>query len=251
VGSNNQNTIFSGVMQDGGHFGGTGGSLTKIGTGTLDLTGANTYTGNTNINGGVLKVSGSTTSNTFVNPSGTLAGTGTINGSVTNNGGTVRPGDAPGTLTVNGNYTQGNGGVLNIQIAGTSPSLFSHFDVRGHATFPPPSVISGPFGAPATTGANLVLDFIDGFAPKLGEKFDFFSSGGVTGMFSNVSIEGLEPGFMFTVSPVGVGGFGLTALNNGVSSVPEQGSTFGLLLVSLLGCALFHWHSTSRRFVRS
>jgi hypothetical protein len=37
IGSNNLSTKFSGAI------GGVGGSLTKIGTGMLDLTGANTY----------------------------------------------------------------------------------------------------------------------------------------------------------------------------------------------------------------
>jgi len=85
VGSNNQDTTFSCAIQDAGQSGGTGGSLTKIGTGRLDLTGANTYTGPTKVNGVVLKVDGSITSNTFVNHGGTLTGTGTINGNVTNN----------------------------------------------------------------------------------------------------------------------------------------------------------------------
>ncbi len=40
VGSNSVSTIFSGVIQDGGSSGGTGGSLTKIGPGTLQLSGA-------------------------------------------------------------------------------------------------------------------------------------------------------------------------------------------------------------------
>jgi autotransporter-associated beta strand protein len=92
VGSNNLSTTFSGVIQDGGLFGGTGGSLTKIGSGTLTLTGANTYTGDTNVNRGVLQVDGSITSNTFVNHRSTLAGTGTIQGNVVNTDfGTIRP----------------------------------------------------------------------------------------------------------------------------------------------------------------
>ena len=45
LGSNNLSTTFSGVIQDGGTAGGAGGSLTKIGSGKLTLSGANTYTG--------------------------------------------------------------------------------------------------------------------------------------------------------------------------------------------------------------
>jgi autotransporter-associated beta strand protein len=103
IGSNNLSTTFSGVISDAGQ----GGSLTKIGTGTFILSGANTYTGDTNVNRGVLQVDGSIKSNTFVNGAGTLAGTGTINGNVTNNG-MVNPGSAgaPGMLTIVHNYTQ-------------------------------------------------------------------------------------------------------------------------------------------------
>jgi hypothetical protein len=42
LGRNNLSTTFSGVIQDGGIFGGTGGSITKVGTGTLTLSGAKT-----------------------------------------------------------------------------------------------------------------------------------------------------------------------------------------------------------------
>jgi autotransporter-associated beta strand protein len=57
VGGNNLSTTFSGVIQDGGGFSGTGGSLTKEGTGTLTLSGANAYTGGTMMNGGLIDFS--------------------------------------------------------------------------------------------------------------------------------------------------------------------------------------------------
>ena len=53
VGSNNTSTEVSGSIT------GDGGSLVKVGTGTLTLTGVNTYTGGTTINAGTLAVNGS------------------------------------------------------------------------------------------------------------------------------------------------------------------------------------------------
>ena len=52
TGGNNTSTTFSGVIQDG--VGVTG--LTKVGTGTFTLTGANTYTGGTTISAGTLQI---------------------------------------------------------------------------------------------------------------------------------------------------------------------------------------------------
>jgi fibronectin-binding autotransporter adhesin len=105
VGTNDVSTVFGGVLADGGTSGGTGGSLVKVGGGTLILSGADTYTGPTSINAGILDVNGSLASTVFVNAGGTLMGNGFIGGLVVGPGATVAPGNSIGTLTVNGNVT--------------------------------------------------------------------------------------------------------------------------------------------------
>jgi autotransporter-associated beta strand protein len=64
VGGNNQSTTFSGIITDCNNDcqavntpPNAPGVLVKVGTGTLTLTGANSYTGGTQINGGILSVS--------------------------------------------------------------------------------------------------------------------------------------------------------------------------------------------------
>jgi autotransporter-associated beta strand protein len=88
VGTNNLSTTFSGVLHPGSSGGGSGtGELTKVGSGTLTLTGANLYTTGTAVNGGTLVVSNTTGSGTGAGPvnvsAGTLGGSGIIAGAVT------------------------------------------------------------------------------------------------------------------------------------------------------------------------
>jgi autotransporter-associated beta strand protein len=98
VGSNNLSTEVSGVLR------GTGGSLVKVGTGTLTLSGTNSYTGATVVAGGTLSVTGdiSSSSGVLVGPTAMLSGTGTVPG-VLVAGGTLMPGQSVGTLNVAGN----------------------------------------------------------------------------------------------------------------------------------------------------
>jgi autotransporter-associated beta strand protein len=86
VGSNNLTTTFSGIIQD-VPSGGVGGSLTKIGTGALTLSGANTFTGGTTLEAGTLLVtttgaSATGTGSIQVN-AGTLGGTSKLSGAIT------------------------------------------------------------------------------------------------------------------------------------------------------------------------
>jgi fibronectin-binding autotransporter adhesin len=125
------NTTFAGVIADGGQDGGYGGSLIKQGSGTLILTGTNTYTGGTTVLGGVLQGTTTSLQGNIVNNAtvtfnqstdgtyfGTMSGSGsltltgsgnvTLAGANTYSGGTVVSG---GTLT--GTTTSLQGDIVN------------------------------------------------------------------------------------------------------------------------------------------
>ena len=128
VGSNNLTTGFYGVIQDGGIVGGTGGSLTKIGTGALVFSGTNTYTGGTTVQLGTLLIntkrgSGTGSGNVQVNV-GTLGGIGAIIAAVTvgtSSGASafLSPGDLNkliGTLTIRKALTFNSTGTYQCQL---------------------------------------------------------------------------------------------------------------------------------------
>lgn len=90
------------------------GSLTKTGNGILTLSANNTYTGNTNVNGGTLAVTGDTSSSNFiVNNSAILSGNGTVGNTTVKNGGVIYPTETS-TLNVDGNLTFENGSIYRL-----------------------------------------------------------------------------------------------------------------------------------------
>lgn len=114
VGSNGIDTNVSGSIVDGGIAGGVGGSIVKVGAGTLILSGYNTYTGGTTIDDGVLQLG---TSASAGHLTGTMANTATVdvvNADLTGlslyNGAFYHPGSS---VHIRGNSTAGNAYIYN------------------------------------------------------------------------------------------------------------------------------------------
>lgn len=186
VGTNNLSGTFSGLMQDGGFSGGTGGSLTKAGRGRLSLTNANTYTGGTTITNGTLLVKNTTGSATGTGAvrvnAGTLGGTGKISGAVT-----VGTGTTAGAILLAGNSAT-NPGTLTINSALTFNSLSTYRCVLSRPRVKASQVV----GLGVTINSGVPFTFLDTGTGALatGTVFTVInntSASPITGTFSNLA----------------------------------------------------------------
>jgi autotransporter-associated beta strand protein len=172
VGNRNTSTTVSGTISNvGGSTAGVGGMLSKVGTGTLTLSGANTYTGLTTVAAGTLVVNGSIPGGVVVKTGATIKGTGTIVGTVACEGGSLCAfGNSPGTITVGG---------LNLMSGSTLEYEFGATRDR---------IVLTNNGS-VTLGGLLDLSILAGFNPAPGETFQLFEGaiGSVTGAFSAIN----------------------------------------------------------------
>ncbi len=116
------------------NIGGTG-ALSKVGNGTLELGGTNTFSGSTNVEFGTLNLTGSVANGVVVSDNATLGGDGTVNGVTTVMAGVIAPGDnGVGTLTT-GNLILNEGSVLQYELG--TPDVLAASDriqVNGNLT---------------------------------------------------------------------------------------------------------------------
>ena len=204
VGNNNASSTFGGVIRNT-----TGGlSLTKIGSGTMTLTGANTYTGATTVQGGLLVLQGNSQSSSFTTASGgtlQIAGN-TPNlfyGSVTaQTGGAVEYNSA----TINGGYLRGPGTHATLPggtstFNGVTSYASTNFQQNGPTTFT-------SFTNAGRLANNAPLTWDGGFN----------TSGGSLTVNNTVTVDNWENDGVVTVNSGG-------ALNNCVNNLTSGGGS--------------------------
>lgn len=242
IGYTDASSSFSGTIQNSaGPL-----SLTKVGSGTLTLSGQATHSGSTIVSGGTLVLTGSATlsvtTNIFVSAGATLnasglaggltlgynqviSGGGAVLGSITaGSGAAVSPGGpgAAGTLTLTGNLTL-NGADLNYDL--------------GTATTPGAGVndllvVTGTLTVSGATALN--LSYLQGVPASAG-KYTLIQYGSFSGNVNNISV---PAGFVITNNTVAKAielivvhePVTLTWQGDGVANVWDTGVTANWLL---------------------
>jgi fibronectin-binding autotransporter adhesin len=176
VGALNSSTAYAGAIT------GTGG-LTKVGTGTLTLSAAQTYTGPTLVSAGTLVVNGPLASpQVDVNADATLAGTGTLVAATVNAGGILSPATATaaGTLSVGALWLK-PGALLSFE-CGPTTDLVAVTTANGLTIDGGVISLFAPGGlTPLTTnGTYTLLSYVTAFGGSAGKLSIFNSVAGKT-----------------------------------------------------------------------
>jgi len=177
------------------------GTLTKQGTGTLILSGNNTYTGGTVLAQGILEAD-----------SNKAFGT----GNVTNNGGTISE-NVPDSLTIKGNFSQSQNGTLELNIDSSDDLL----NITGEASL----------------GGTLKLNFVNNYVPDVNTAFISYGTLTNSTAFSSVQISGLSDSYKVAIDGTSlkiVSANAAATVDPAIITTPKTGDTFNLALYVLL-----------------
>ncbi len=216
----------------------SGGALTQTGTGTLVLSGDNTYTGGTTVSFGKLLVNNSTGSGTgsgalSIGASATLGGSGFI-GSVTTIAGNLNPGNSPGILTFDNDVTLLAGSSTTIEINGatTRGTDYDGINFNGGLSIEGGSLT---FNISTAIADDSVINIFDGTA--LTSTFSSVVASGTGGYSGSFSLDAGNTSYSATFGTQNLV-FDLNAGTltfTGTGSIPEPASFAALLGVVTLG----------------
>jgi autotransporter-associated beta strand protein len=147
-------------------------SLAKLGAGKLTLSGSNSYSGSTTIDGGALALAATgalPVGAAVVNNASLLVNAATTAGGITGTG--ITSIAAPATLTAT-TFSQAG---LTMELAGAGASANSKLHVTGSLSL----------------GGSLTVDLTGSFTPSLGDTFDLLDWGTRSGVFSSVQLPAL------------------------------------------------------------
>ncbi len=227
VGIDNGSGTFSGVLLDG--TGSVPGilSLTKAGTGTQILSGANYYSGATIVSGGTLEVDSTLgTGIVTVQTNGTLRGVGTMDGAVeVQSGGILAPGtgEAMGTLTINNSLTLNAASKSTLRISKNGGAATS-------------DLVTGMTGVTYNGTLQVANMTSDSTALALGDTFTLFTtvSGSYANGFANFILPPLPGGLSWDVSQLTVNGqISVSALTATPTFSPTAGGYVGAQVVAI------------------
>jgi len=160
VGALGTNSTFSGILLN-NNFGGTL-AFTKVGSGTLTLSGNNTYTGATTINAGTLEITG-----------GGRLGGGSYGGAITNNGTLIYSGNndqtLSGVISGSGGLTKQGSGTLVLNGANT----FTGATAISAGLIRVAKAVGGITGTATYSPTSLTVDFAN-VTPTSGAAYRFF-----------------------------------------------------------------------------
>ncbi len=160
-----------------------------VSSGTLDLNGANTYSGPTTVDGGMLDLAGSVAGSAVTISGGVLAGTGTTGAVTVASGGTLAPGTGgAGSLNLGGNALTLSGSAL--------------FDINAST-----GACTSLFNASRVTyGGTLSVTNLSGTL-SAGQTFTLFTAGTYGGAFTGYSMPALPNStYSWNTSNLGING---------------------------------------------
>ncbi|MEM0965647.1 MAG: autotransporter-associated beta strand repeat-containing protein [Verrucomicrobiota bacterium] len=191
-------------------------ALVHQGSGETILTAASNYTGGTTILDGILRITdvgNGTTSGALgrgtvtVESGGTLAGEGTVIG-VTEVSGTLSPGNSAGTLRFASDLVLQSTSTTFIELE--SLTSFDQIEVDGNITY----------------GGELLIGFLGGYIPVIGDSFQIFDSPNVIGGMTFTDVRFQQSGFEGT--------FDAPSGTLDITAVPEAATTWLIALGAAL-----------------